>query len=388
MSELEELINELCPNGVVQKKLKDIAFLKRGMPLTKSKAVSGDIPVISGGKEPAFYCNTFNRYGENITIAGSGAGAGYVQYWDVPIFASDCFTITGLKTIETKFLYYFMSSIQDKIYSTKKGGGVPHVHISDVENFNVPVPPLKIQHEIIRILDNFIELTEELTEELTVRKKQYEYYRDKLLTFSDTVEYKYLHEITLKKIVDGMHNLPQHFSTGYAPILSALNIADGKIKLDSTKFVTKEVFEKENMRTSITVGDVLLTIVATLGRSAVVTDDIKVLLQRSVAVIKPNPLIILSKYLKYYLDTSLVQKYISENAHGAAQKGFYIKQLEKLLIPLPSLDEQQKIIDILDNFNYLSLDITTGILTEIEWRKKQYEYYRDKLLSFEVKCHD
>ncbi|MBF1011389.1 MAG: restriction endonuclease subunit S, partial [Lachnoanaerobaculum sp.] len=192
MSKLEELLNELCPNGVVQKKLKNIAFLKRGMPLTKLNAVSGDIPVISGGKEPAFYCNTFNRNGENITVAGSGAGAGYVQYWNIPIFASDCFTVTGLEVIETKFLYYFMSNIQDKIYSTKKGGGVPHVHISDVENFDVPVPPIKIQREIIRILDNFTKLTAELTAELTARKKQYAYYRNLLLNISpmNVCEYK------------------------------------------------------------------------------------------------------------------------------------------------------------------------------------------------------
>lgn len=109
------------PGWCNSKKLKEIAFLKRGAALTKSKSVSGDIPVISGGKEPAFYCNTFNRNGENITVAGSGAGAGYVQYWNTPIFASDCFTVTGLEIIETKFLYYFMSNIQDKIYSTKKG---------------------------------------------------------------------------------------------------------------------------------------------------------------------------------------------------------------------------------------------------------------------------
>lgn len=103
MSKLEELLNELCPNGVVQKKLKNIAFLKRGMPLTKLNAVSGDIPVISGGKEPAFYCDTFNRNGENITVAGSGAGAGYVRYWNIPILRVIVLRLQDWKLLKQSF---------------------------------------------------------------------------------------------------------------------------------------------------------------------------------------------------------------------------------------------------------------------------------------------
>lgn len=83
MSRLDELIAELCPNGVVVKKLCEVSYMQRGTSLTKAKAVEGDIPVISGGKVPAFYCNSSNRDGETITVAGSGAGAGYVQYWDI-----------------------------------------------------------------------------------------------------------------------------------------------------------------------------------------------------------------------------------------------------------------------------------------------------------------
>ena len=142
MSRLDELIEKLCPNGVEVKKLREVSYMQRGTSLTKAKAVDGDIPVISGGKEPAFYCNSSNRDGETITVAGSGAGAGYVQYWNIPIFANDCFTVKGNEFTETKYLYYFMTNIQDKISDTKKGGGVPHVHISDVENFSLPVPPL------------------------------------------------------------------------------------------------------------------------------------------------------------------------------------------------------------------------------------------------------
>lgn len=123
MSRIDELIKELCPDGVEIKKLKEVSEMKRGTSLTKAKAKEGDIPVISGGREPAFYCDTYNREGETITVAGSGAGAGYVQYWSIPIFANDCFTVKGNQYAETKYLYYYMTNIQDKICDTKKEEG-------------------------------------------------------------------------------------------------------------------------------------------------------------------------------------------------------------------------------------------------------------------------
>ncbi|MFC2766439.1 MAG: restriction endonuclease subunit S, partial [Prevotella sp.] len=154
-SKLDELIQELCPDGVPFKKLNEISEMKRGTSITKKDIAAGDIPVISGGREPAYYCDTFNRDGETITVAGSGAGAGYVQYWTTPIFVCDAFSIKETDEIQTKYLYYCLSNMQEFIYSTKKGGGVPHVHISSIENVKIPVPPLEVQREIVRILDNF-----------------------------------------------------------------------------------------------------------------------------------------------------------------------------------------------------------------------------------------
>lgn len=129
MSRIEELIKELCPNGVEYKKLKDISEMKRGTSITKKDICQGKIPVISGGREPAYWCDTYNRDGETITVAGSGAGAGYLQYWTIPIFVCDAFSIKGTKIVETKYLYYCLENMQEYIYSTKKGGGVPHVHM-------------------------------------------------------------------------------------------------------------------------------------------------------------------------------------------------------------------------------------------------------------------
>ena len=172
MRKLDDLLKQYCPDGVEYKQLKDVSVMERGTSVTKNQVEQGEIPVISGGREPAYYCKTFNRSGETITVAGSGAGAGYVQYWSVPIFVCDAFSIKGKNGILTKFLYYYLSNIQEKIYATKKGGGVPHVHISSIDKFFIPVPPIAIQTEIIYILDIFTQLTAELT----ARRAQYEYY--------------------------------------------------------------------------------------------------------------------------------------------------------------------------------------------------------------------
>ena len=376
MSKLEELLNELC-----QKKLKNIAFLKRGMPLTKLNAVSGDIPVISGGKEPAFYCDTFNRNGENITVAGSGAGAGYVRYWNIPIFASDCFTVTGLEVIETKFLYYFMSNIQDQIYSTKKGGGVPHVHISDVENFDVPVPPIKIQREIIRILDNFTELTAELT----ARKKQYNFYLNSF--FQEQID-NYVSLDSIGKLTRGKRFVHADATEEgipcihYGELYTFYGVHANKAKSHI----------RGNLRTKMRYahkGDVVIVgagennIDIGIGVAWEGNEDIAV--HDACYIFSHNQN---SKYISYFLRSDLyhkqIKKYVSEGKICAISA----MNLGKALIPLPSLDTQQAIVENLDSFNKLCMDITIGLPAEIEWRKKQYEYYRDKLLSFEVKCHD
>ena len=109
MIEVERIIKDLCPDGVEYKPLSEVSIMQRGTSVTKNNIVAGDIPVISGGKEPAYYCNIANREGETITVAGSGAGAGYLQYWDKPIFVCDAFSIKGKEGVLTKFLYYFLT---------------------------------------------------------------------------------------------------------------------------------------------------------------------------------------------------------------------------------------------------------------------------------------
>ena len=183
-------------------------------------------------------------------------------------------------------------------------------------------------------------------------------------------------------IKDGMHNLPKSlFDNGDYPILSAQNIHNGFIDFSTKRYVDINTFLKERRRTNIESGDVLLTIVATIGRTAIIKDNTDFLLQRSVCVIKPKRCV-LPSYLKYYLDTSKTQAYMQSNAHGSAQAGLYLNQVAEIEIMLPTLKEQERIVSILGRFDSLCNDISSGLPAEIEARQKQYEYYRDKLLSF------
>lgn len=384
MSRLEELIRQLCPDGVEYKKLKDCTEMKRGSSATKSTLVSGDIPVISGGKEPAFYCNVANRVGETITVAGSGAGAGYVQFWDIPIFVNDAFSVKGLENVNTKYAYYVMTNLQEDIYSTKKGGGVPHVHISSIENFLIPVPPLEVQQEIVRILDQFTELTAELIAELTARKKQYEYYRDELLTFGDDVPLATLGDVAVVTKLAGFEftKYVQYSDSGNIIALRGLNVKNGKLDLTDVKYIDNSDFSKL-ARSKLHVGDMIFTYVGTIGQVALIDKEDKYYLAPNVALIRSIDDRLSSQYMRYYFQSSNFWKtQINKLLQSSSMQNIPMEKIRKFAIPLPSLNEQHRIVSILDRFDALCNDLTSGLPAEIEARRKQYAYYRDKLLTF------
>lgn len=390
-SKLEELIAKLCPNGVEYKALSDVSDMKRGMTVTKKSVNPGDIPVISGGREPAYYCDISNRNGETITVAGSGAGAGFVQYWDKPIFVCDAFSVKGVNDLTlTKFLYYVLLSKQEAIYATKKGGGVPHVHISSIKDFEIPVPPLDVQAEIVQILDTFTELTAELT----ARKKQYEYYRDALLTFDDNnplhslisrycpngVEYKKIGDIasvdrggSLQKKDFCEHGIP---CIHYGQIYTKYGLFASK----SYTFIDSECASKQRFAhkndivmavTSENIEDVCKCVAWFGEEDAAVSGHS--------AIIRHNQN---AKYLVYYFHSSMFFLQKKKLAHGTKVIEVTPSDLLDVKIPVPPLEVQRQIVQILDRFDALCNDLTQGLPAEIEARRKQYEYYRDQLLTF------
>ena len=398
MSKLEELIKEFCPNGVEYKKIEDVCVVETGGEPPKNSVKSKHptdeyiYPIYSNGVGENALWGFSDSYRINIpSVTFSSIGT-----IGCPTLREIAFTpIIRLKVLypkkntelNVKFLKYALETVEFK----QQKSSVPNINANLLKSIVIPLPALPVQREIVRILDSFTmysdELKNRLNEELTARRKQYEFYRDKLLNFENTnlvFKNKKLKELCIS-IKDGMHNLPvtTDDNTGY-PVLSAMNIYDGQIHYDAKRYVSKEVFEQESKRTKIETGDVLLTIVATIGRTAIVENSTSFLLQRSVCALKPSKEI-LSKYLKYYLDTNAIQNYMFANAHGSAQAGLYLNQVADIEVVLPPMEVQERIVKVLDNFDAICSDLGIGLPAEIEKRQKQYEYYREKLLTFDGK---
>ncbi|GAA7273668.1 hypothetical protein HpM004_06380 [Helicobacter pylori] len=192
---LKTLLQTLAPKGVEFRKLGEVCDFQKGKSITKKAVTLGKVPVISGGRQPAYYHNEANRSGETIAISSSGVYAGYVSYWDIPVFLADSFSVSPKqKTLMPKYLFHYLTTQQDAIHATKSTGGIPHVYSKDLQNFLIPIPPLEVQQEIVKVLDQFSLLTTDLLAgipaEIKARKKQYEYYREKLLTFKPLTPHK------------------------------------------------------------------------------------------------------------------------------------------------------------------------------------------------------
>ena len=175
-------------NEVEWKTLGEVAVFRRGTAITKKQTTSGNIPVVANGPTSTYSHGEKNRQGETIVIARSGAYAGYVSYWNQPIFLTDAFSIHPDNTIlKYKYVYYFLQNQQEYIHGMKKGAGVPHVRVKEIELFRIPIPTIKTQEKIVSILDKFDALTANIStglpKEIAQRKSQYSYYRDKLLSF-------------------------------------------------------------------------------------------------------------------------------------------------------------------------------------------------------------
>lgn len=387
MSKLQELIQKLCPNGVEYKKLgdKQVSIMQRGTSLTKNSSTEGTYPVISGGRIPAFYCDKFNREDETITVAGSGAGAGYVQYWNEPIFVCDAFSIKGCEGVSTKYLYYCLTNLQDKIYATKKGGGVPHVHISSIEDFLIPIPHPDIQEEIVKILDRFAEYAAELQAELQARQEQYEYYRDKLLIFSDisgvaSITWMKMSEVCeIRNGYTPSKNNPKFWEEGTIPWFRMEDIrTNGRILSDSIQHITPLGVKGKGL---FSANSIILATTATIGEHALIIADSLANQQFTNLKIRKSLIDKLDiKFFYYYM--FIVDEWCRSNTNVSGFASVDMVKFKNLLIPIPPLNEQRRIVSILDKFEALTSDLSQGLPAEITAVQEQYEYYRNKLLSF------
>ncbi|EEY9631269.1 TPA: restriction endonuclease subunit S [Escherichia coli] len=286
--------------------------------------------------------------------------------------------------VDTKFLYYFMSS-SFKQYILTKSVGATAISIRKpmLEGFKVPIPSpdnpeksLAIQSEIVRILDTFTALTAELN----MRKKQYNYYRDRLFSFG-AHDVKRLKLGELCVIGDGLHGTPEYDANGDYFFINGNNLGYQKISFnDNTKKVNDSMFKKHGIHFD-PINTVFLSINGTIGNVSFYNNE-KIVLGKSVAYFKIKSPELHTRYLFYFLQTNYAKQYFENQKTGSTIKNLGLKSLRAFEIPIPSDDEQLYIVATMDKFYNLTNSITEGLPREIELRQKQYEYYRDLLFSF------
>jgi len=293
------------------------------------------------------------------------------------------------ENINIKFVYYLLKINESYFQNLGSKMQMPQIATPDTDKFQIPIPPLKIQAEIVRILDTFTALTAELTAELTDRKKQYNYYRDRLLTFEKgEVEWKTLGEVALDfgrgKSKHRPRNDPKLYG-GNTPFIQTGDIRNASHIIDTYSQTYSEIGLKQSKLW--TKGTLCITIAANIAETSILGFD--ACFPDSVIGFVANPEKTTSGYVEYLL-SSLKTK-LEEMGQGSAQNNINLGTFKNLRLPFPPLAEQVRIASLLDKFDTLTTSISEGLPREIALRQKQYEYYRDLLLTFpkseEVKAH-
>lgn len=389
MNRVEELIQQLCPNGVEWKKLGDYIELYTGEQLNKDAMLSdGVYPVMNGGVLASGFTDSFNEEADTITISQGGASAGFVNWMESKFWAgAHCFIVKVINDkIINRYLYFFLKNSERKMMLSKYGAGIPSLSKESVNKLLIPIPPLPIQQEIVRILDTFTELTANLQTELDARKKQYAYYRDCLLNFEgvDGVEWKKLGEVCEIKGRIGFRGYTQKDLVKEeegAITLSPSNIINECLDFSNCSYISWFKYN-ESPEIQAEIGDVLFTKTASVGKCALIK-----YLPKSATI---NPQLVLLKkitcnaaYLTYVLLGNKFQDEVKKVTGIGSVPNIPQSSLSQIRIPIPPLPEQRRIVAILDHFETLVNDLSVGLPAELEARRKQYEYYRDQLLTFD-----
>lgn len=365
MSKLDDLIRELCPDGVEFRKVGDIANISRGKVMSKDflKENAGEYPVYSSQTENEGKLGSITTYmfdGEYLTWTTDGANAGTVFYRSGKFSVTNvCGVIDNIsEDVNTKYLYYVLNRVAPTYVNS--GMGNPKLMSNVMARISLPIPPLEIQREIVRILDNFTELTAELT----ARKAQYSYYRDKLLQYETIIEELEIGEVC--NLSAGGDVPKDRFSKEKTerykiPIISN---GSGINALYGYTDIPKVVEPSVTVAARGTIG------------YAEYRDYPYFPIIRLITLIPKDIKRLNTKYLYYCLQGRKYKIPMS----GIPQ--LTVPMLKKQKVSIPPLDVQNRIVNVLDNFEKICSDLNIGLPAEIEARKKQYEYYRDKLLSF------
>ena len=380
MSKLERLIQQYCPDGVEWKKIEELCKTKTPPCKLKTNEYQeyGVYPIIDQGQKP------IAGYTDNEdALVDDGEYILYGDHTCIVKYHNGCFAqgADGLKILispnnNSKYVYYAFCAYNLLSTEYKR-------HWTQAKEIEIPVPPLPVQEEIVRILDAFTELQAELQAELQKRQQQYNFYRDNLLTnFTEEQNVKEYSLGELGTFTRGNGLQKKDFTKEgvgcihYGQIYTRFGAFADK----TLTYVNKELasrllqVEKGNLViacTSENVEDICKS-VAWLGEENICTGGHACVFKHN-----QNP-----KYISYFFQTEYFFNQKKKYTYGTKVKDIKPDSIAKIKISLPSLKEQERIVSILDNLYTLTNDLTSGLPAEMEKRRQQYEYYRDRLLTF------
>ena len=408
MSKLQELIDRLCPNGVEFKSLSAVMIpLRKGTLKISDLIENGKYPVINSGRELYGYYDRFNNEAPAITIAARGEYAGWVSFFEERFWAGGlCYPYKSKDEtkVATKFIYYWLKNQERDIMDNLVArGSIPALNKADIDKYSIPIPPLEVQDEIVKILDRFSDYAAELQAELQARRLQYEYYRNLLLTFNSSaygcgtddaqkisviargghsyeIQWKTMREIfEMRNGYTPSKNKPEFWENGTIPWFRMEDIREnGRILADSIQHITpasikgKGLFEANTfiLATTATIGEHALLIADSLANQRFTNFQVR----KSLANLLDT------KFIFYYM--FIVDEFCKNNTNVSGFASVDMGKLKQMPFPIPPLELQEKIVAILDRFETLVNDLSKGLPAEIEAVKARYEYYRNKLLTF------
>lgn len=376
MNKLKELIQEFCPNGVRFEKLNNVLTLQYGKGNT-IPLISGDYPVY-GSFGIVGTTNEFNN--EDSPIIGHIGSAGQIIWGEGKHFVTYNGIISKSKPefLLERYSYYLLLNLD---LPKRLKGSQPFISYSDIYNIVAPIPPLTVQSEIVRILDNFTEftteLTTEITTELTARIQQYEHYKNSLMKFNKEPIVS-INEVCIATKNVKWKETSEEF---YYIDLSSVDRKSNEIKPET---IINSKNAPSRAQQIVKTDDVLFaTTRPTLQRYCIIPSKYdNQICSTGFCVLRANTNLILPRFLYYIISTTEFNFYIENNQEGSSYPSISNQKVKNYGFQLPPLKEQQRIVDILDKFDKLVNDISEGLPAEIAARKKQYEYYRDKLLTF------
>ena len=389
MNKIEKIIKSVCPNGVEYKDLEKCCNIldNKRKPVTKSAREFGKYPYY-GANGIQDYVSNYIFDGRYVLVGEDGSvinenGNPIVTWAEGKIWVNNhAHIIEEIDGVLLRYLYHYIQTIN---VTNLIHGNIPKLNQGDFRKLKIAVPPLEVQDEIVHILDDFTLLSAELSAELKAREKQYEYYKDKIFNISNEPIFVEIKDVLQEKgyirgpfgsalrksdmvengvpIYEQQHAIYNHRNFRYF-------ISNEKAK-SLSRFIVKD-------------GDIILSCSGTVGRTSIIkpTDE-KGVINQALLILRVNSKKINVRFLEHFLNSSYGRKKILSNTNGSAQVNICKREdFEKIKIPLPNIDEQNKIVNILDRFDKLCNDILEGLPAEIEARRKQYEYYRNKLLTF------